>query len=196
MTRSWDASVFDRIHAQAADPWDVETSGYEREKYDATLAALPKGRFARGLEVGCSIGVQTVLLSQRCDRLLSLDIAAEPVRRTRERCAALPHVDVRQARVPVGWPAGLFDLIVISEVLYFLCPEDVASAARLAQGSLARGGMVLLVNWTGFTDTPTTGDQAATLFADAANKLVRSGSQHESYRIDLFTSGFEQFENV
>ncbi len=189
MSGSWDASVFDGIYARGADPWDVETSAYEREKYDATLAALPAPRYRRALEIGCSIGAQTVRLATRCDSLLALDFAAEAVRRTRERCAALPHVAVRQARVPVDWPAGLFDLIVISEVLYFLSPQDLANTARLTAGSLAAGGAVLLVNWTGYTDTPTTGDQAADLFMDGVRGWRHAGTRHARYRIDVLTNG-------
>ena len=62
MTGSWDASVFDKLYANSDDPWKFETSDYEREKYDATLAALPPGRFGNALEIGCSIGVLTARL--------------------------------------------------------------------------------------------------------------------------------------
>jgi predicted TPR repeat methyltransferase len=180
MTGSWPASVFDAIHARGPDPWSVETSPYEREKYDQTLAALPEPRFASALEIGCSIGAQTIRLAERADRLLAVDIAAEPVRRTRARCAHLPHVEVRQAQIPRDWPKGQFDLIVISEVLYFLTPEDIATTARLAQ---ARA--VVLVNWTGFTDTPTTGQQAAELFITKSALKQTLSAQHENYRIDV-----------
>lgn len=186
MSESWEPSVFDRIHARAADPWSVETSAYEREKYAQTLAALPRARYAHGLEIGCSIGAQTVLLAARCDRLLAVDVAAEPVRRTRERCAGLPHVEVRQARIPRDWPAGTFDLIVISEVLYFFSPADVMAAARLAAGCLRPGGTILLVNWTGYTDSPTTGEEAAALFVAGA-ALTHAPARHDQYRIDVLT---------
>ena len=185
MTRSWEAHVFDRIHARAPDPWDVETSPYERAKYDDTLAAIPQPHVGRALEIGCSIGAQTIRIAERCGHLLSLDIAAQAVRRTRERCAALGHVDVRQAQIPRDWPPGAFDLIVISEVLYFLSPEDIATTARAALGSLNQGGAILLVNWTGYTDTPTTGDQAAELFIAASGTLTHTGSRQETYRIDV-----------
>jgi SAM-dependent methyltransferase len=180
--------VFDRIYAAAADPWSVETSAYEREKYDTTLGALGDRRFGRGLEIGCSIGAQTIRLAERCDALLALDLAAEAVRRARERCAGLSHVEVRQARIPGDWPEGVWDLIVISEVLYFLSAVDVVEVARLARGSLTPGGTVLLVNWTGFTDTPTTGAEAAGLFVTEWGRPHEwTATEHENYRLDLFT---------
>ena len=50
---------FDRMYAESDDPWRFETSEYERRKYAATLAALPRARYENALEIGCSIGVLT-----------------------------------------------------------------------------------------------------------------------------------------
>ncbi len=185
MTKSWDAEVFDRIHTRGPDPWDVDTSAYEREKYDRTLATIPTAHPARILEIGCSIGAQTARLAERTDALLALDISAQAVARARQRCAGYAHVSIRQARIPQDWPPGLFDLIVLSEMLYFLDREDVTSTARLAVGGLARDGAILLVNWTGHTDSPTTGDEAAELFIATAKFLHHTGSRRDNYRIDL-----------
>jgi len=182
---SWDRFVFDRIYAGADDPWQVQTSAYERAKYARTLAALPPGRFASALEVGCSIGAQTVLLAARCDRLLALDISPEAVRRARERSRDMAQVEVREAIIPRDWPDGPFNLIVISEVLYFLDRDDLILAAQRAAASLAPAGVILLVNWTGETDTPTTGDEAAELFAAAFGGKVGLHERHENYRIEL-----------
>ena len=52
-----DRDYFEGIYADGPDPWGFETSEYERRKYDLTLAALPRRRYARALEPGCSIGV-------------------------------------------------------------------------------------------------------------------------------------------
>ena len=191
LSGSWGEEVFERIYARGADPWEVETSAYEVGKYDETLGVLPRERFARGLEVGCSIGVMTQRLAGRCDRLLAVDISAEAVRRTAARCAGLAGVEVRQAAVPAGWPEGVFDLIVISEVLYFLTAEDVGMVARLAADGLAPGGAVVVVNWTGETDTPTTGDAASELFvAGCAGVLsVMEQRRRERYRVDVLVRG-------
>ena len=188
MTKSWDADVFDRIHTRGPDPWDVDTSPYEREKYDRTLATIPALHMPAILEIGCSIGAQTTRLAERTDSLLALDISAEAVARARQRCANLAHVTVRQARIPQDWPPGLFNLIVISEMLYFLDRADVASAARLAVGSLTRDGAILLVNWTGHTDSPTTGNEAAELFVATAKFLRHTCNEQTSYRVDLLQS--------
>ncbi len=185
MTKSWDAETFDRIHTRGPDPWDVDSSPYEREKYDRTLATIPMARPARVLEIGCSIGAQTAHLAERTGSLLALDISGEAIARAPQRCAHLAHVTIRQARIPQDWPPGLFDLIVISEMLYFLDRADVASTARLAVGSLTRNGAILLVNWTGHTDSPTTGEEAAALFVATAKFLHHTASTQTDYRVDL-----------
>ena len=120
---------FDALYAADPDPWDFATSAYEREKYDATIAALGERRFARGLEVGCSIGVLTERLAARCDTLVAVDVAQAAVDAARARLAARPGVDVRRESLPEEWPEGTFDLIVASEVLYYF---DRATPGRRA----------------------------------------------------------------
>ena len=67
------SAYFEAIYQADADPWRFATSDYEREKYAATLAALPLQAYRSGFEVGCSIGVLTSQLARRCDRLLAVD---------------------------------------------------------------------------------------------------------------------------
>ena len=114
------AEYFERLYAHDPDPWRFASSEYERDKYTATLAALPPRRFARAFEIGCSIGVLTRHLAERCDALLGADVAEGALAQARERCAGLFHVKLSRMVVPQDWPDGRFDLIVFSEVLYYL----------------------------------------------------------------------------
>ena len=75
MTRSLPPSYFEALYASDPDPWRFASSDYERDKYAATLAALPRQLYRSGLEVGCSIGVLTAMLASRCRRLLAVDVA-------------------------------------------------------------------------------------------------------------------------
>ena len=182
---SWPPEVFDGLYARDPDPWDFHTSRYEREKYAATLAALPPGRFASGFEVGCSIGVLTRMLAPRCDTLLAADVSEAALAAARDGCAGLEHVDIRRLHIPAEWPTRPFDLIVLSEVLYFLGPEDLAATARLAATSLAPEGVALLVNWTGPTNCPCTGDEAAQTFMAASGLTPARQLREAQYRLDL-----------
>ena len=85
-TESIEPAYFDALYAADPDPWRFASSDYEREKYAATLDALPPRRFAAALEVGCSIGVLTRQLAARCDTLLALDVAEAALAQARARC--------------------------------------------------------------------------------------------------------------
>jgi SAM-dependent methyltransferase len=192
-TASRDKAHFERLYAASDDPWHFRDSAYEHEKYDATLAALPKRIFTNGLEVGCSIGELTARLAQRCRCLLGIDIVEAPLRAASARCADMNHVDFRQMAVPGEWPAGKFDLIVLSEVLYFLAPNDLRATAARVRASLAADGIVLLVNWLGATGDPGTGDSAAEAFIAAASPELRLALQQlrSRYRIDVLSTNKE-----
>ena len=71
---------FEEKYKADIDPWQFRTSGYERAKYRATLGSLTRKSYAAALEVGCSIGVLTQLLSRRCVSLLAID-ACNGIRR-------------------------------------------------------------------------------------------------------------------
>lgn len=138
--------ALDLVHRQRPDPWQVD-SFYERRKRALTLASLPRERYARALEVGCSVGALAVDLAGRCDELLAVDDSETAIDLARRRTAGLEHVDVRRARVPDEWPEGRFDLVSISEVGYFLSPRDLAEVVARACRALTDDGHLLLCHW-------------------------------------------------
>jgi SAM-dependent methyltransferase len=177
-------AYFRALYAADPDPWGFASSAYEQAKYQATLAALPRARFGRCFEVGCSIGVLTALLAGRSDTVLAVDVDPPTLDRARVACADHDNIVFQHGMIPAAWPEGRFDLIVLSEVLYYLSRADVAATADLAVDALDRGGCIVLVHWTGATDYPCGGDEAADLFVAAApltHRLIR----HPAYRIDV-----------
>lgn len=186
-TASLPPDYFDGIYAGHSDPWGFTTSAYEAAKYDATLAALSEETYADALEVGCSIGVLTRRLAERCTRLLALDVAETALAAARARCAACPNVTFRRAMVPADWPPGRFDLVVLSEVLYFFTPADLDRLAAHLIGAVKPGGEVMLVHWTGETDYPSSGDDAveAVIAATAGTLAHRHHSRTAEYRLDV-----------
>ncbi len=142
-----DDRVFDRVHGDAADPWGVDDSWYEERKRDLTLAALPRRRFRRALEVGCSIGALTARLADRCDEVLALDESEVAVAAATRRLASTPHAQVGLAHLPEAWPDGRFDLVVVSEVGYFLSPAGLRELVARTEASLTDDGVVVLCHW-------------------------------------------------
>jgi SAM-dependent methyltransferase len=182
---SLDAGYFERVYAASADPWHFATSPYENEKYDATLAVLGSRRFASAFEIGCSIGVLTARLAERCDALLSVDINATALAAARERCAGAPNVRFAQMTVPRDFPAESFDLIVLSEVAYYWSDADLALARdRIAGG--APGGLLELVHFLPkVEDYVRDGDAVHEAFLNDARFERLERRRAQAYRIDL-----------
>jgi SAM-dependent methyltransferase len=177
---------FDKIYAANADPWGYATSPYERDKYAATMAALPRCRFRRAFEPGCSIGVLTRMLARRCGRLLAADISEASLDRARARCHDTRNVSFRRQEIPARWPQGHFDLIVLSEVLYYLSRCGVRDTVRRTMCSLRIGGVVILVHWLGATGTTRGGDLVARQFISQARRIrVVSRRRTGQYRLDV-----------
>ncbi|MCO7222483.1 SAM-dependent methyltransferase [Klenkia sp. PcliD-1-E] len=146
---------FDDLYAAADDPWSLRTRWYERRKYALTAAALPRERYADGLEVGCSVGELTAVLAPRCDRLTAWDTSAAAVARA---AARNPGVAVEQRTAPVD-PLPPVDLLVLSEVLYYLSPGDLAALLAQVRTAVRPGGTLLAVHWRHpVADYPQTGD--------------------------------------
>ena len=130
MKRSLPDDYFQTLYNASNDPWQLSSSDYERQKYQATLQALPKRRFANGFEVGCAIGVLTRMLAERVDNLLAVDIEEIALQQARTACTGLDNVQLQRMQIPATWPDRPFDLILISEVLYYFSPQAIAETAR------------------------------------------------------------------
>lgn len=178
---------FQKLYAESPDPWGFETSPYERRKYERTLGVLAHRRYRRALEAGCSIGVFTAKLAPLCDELLAVDVSERAVAVARERLADLPHVRVELRTLPEETPAGPFDLIVASEVLYYW-PEDVVLAAlRRFEEVLEPDGALLAVHWRKETKTyPLQGDEVHELLVENTRLANTATIVEPEYRLDLF----------
>lgn len=147
------AGRFAGFYRDSADPWSYETSRYEADKYRATLAALPDRPIRRALEMGCSIGVFTEMLAERCEELVAADFSSFAVERTRKRLAGRPSVRVERRDLRDSIPVGPFDLVVCSEILYYWSRADVESALVAIEAGLVDDGGVVAVNWRGTDPT-------------------------------------------
>ncbi|MGW6783453.1 class I SAM-dependent methyltransferase [Streptomyces sp. NPDC054987] len=140
---------FDKAYRARTDPWGTLHKAYEREKFADTASLLPAGRFRSALEIGCGVGALTRLLAPHCDALLATDCSGAAIEQARANCADLDGVSFATLRVPeelAGGEADL-DLVVMSEVGYYLSDADLALAARRICARLRPGGHLLLAHW-------------------------------------------------
>ncbi|MFW7266456.1 class I SAM-dependent DNA methyltransferase [Gluconacetobacter sp. Hr-1-5] len=186
------AARFDRLYAGDIDPWKFRSSAYEKGKYRATMEALPRPRYALAIEAGCSIGELTRLLSRRCDHVIGLDVSSVALDASARRNADRPNITFRCGELPGAWPAGSpVDLIVLSEVLYFLSPDEIEDLADRIAANWCPDGHCVLVNYLGPTAEALQGAEAADLFISAMTALpgIRSTVRmtKDRYRLDLLT---------
>ena len=178
---------FDELYARSRDPWGFETSEYERNKYERTLSVLAQRRYRRALEVGCSIGVFTAMLTPLCDELLAVDVSEAAVTVARQRLADFPNVRLELRSMPEETPQGPFDLVIASEVMYYW-PEDVMLwALGRFEEVLAPGGSLLAVHWRKETKTyPLQGDEVHDLLLGHTRLANTTTIVEPEYRLDLF----------
>ena len=149
---------FDALYDRHNDPWKFESRWYERRKRAITVASLPHERYATALEIGCSIGVLSTDIATRVDSLLAVDLSSAAIDRARER--ELPNVTFEVMDVAARFPDGEFDLIVLSEVGYYLSSDDLARLLENARSHLSPGGTLLACHWRHpVADYPLSGDE-------------------------------------
>jgi SAM-dependent methyltransferase len=138
---------FDQLFAGNDDPWAFRQRWYEQRKRALTLAVLPRPRYTSIFEPGCANGELSAELAPRCDRLVCCDTAAAAVALAKTRLMGFPHAQVQQSRLPEQWPPGAFELIVLSELCYYLDAEDLHRLVDRALASLTEDGQLLACHW-------------------------------------------------
>jgi 2-polyprenyl-3-methyl-5-hydroxy-6-metoxy-1,4-benzoquinol methylase len=144
-------SFFDDLWRHG-DPWELETSNWEHERYARLMAVLDQPRYGRVLEIGCGAGTFTRRLAGLADKVLALDVSSEAIGR-----AQAAQSDLRQVEFRVGNIMDYnfreeepWDLIVMSEMVYFLgwlySFFDVAWVASEIFEATRPGGQMLLAN--------------------------------------------------
>lgn len=181
---------------EVPDPWAYE-SPYEQLKYQRTLSLLPEGPIGSALELACAEGRFTALLAPRVGQLQAMDISRKAIERARERCRALRNVLFNRVDFFAEPVEGRWNLIVCSEVLYFL--NDVIALRSMAgrlRDALAPGGYILAAHakllvddrsQSGFEWNHEFGGATITrVLAETAGLEHIAGLRTELYNIDLF----------
>ncbi|HET6391046.1 SAM-dependent methyltransferase [Hyphomicrobium sp.] len=173
-----------------------DLSQYEQEKYQHTLKLLPEDIAKDALELGCAEGIFTEMLSARAERVLATDISMVAIERARERCARLSNVSFAWCDISASLPRGEFDLIVCSEILYYLQDSNALQDFSERIGSLLRpGGSLVLAHANAVADDPdSTGFDFASFGAKFIGQIFASLPQFEfscelrtpPYRIQRF----------
>lgn len=174
-----------RLYAHTDDPWNFANSDYERQKFVATRNALRRERYTSALELGCGNGMLASYIVPRCRRYTGVDAVERAVEAARAR---VPHGDFVQACYPCRLPGEDYDLVILSEVLYFLSSDDIAQLTRdLAE--VAPRAEVICTTYLGETEQVLQGIDALEAFrAGMRGRLdLEQTVDNGTYRIDRGT---------
>lgn len=159
-------SFFDAMYDGSPDPWGFQTRWYEQRKLALTLAMLPQSRYTSAFEPGCSLGIVTAALSRRCDHVIATDVSTAALETAATRLSGCSNVELRRWALGESWPDQQFDLIVLSEVCYYLDGALLRHAMMATQRALEPGGTLLAVHWRHpVREYPITGDEAHAVIA-------------------------------
>ncbi len=193
MTERLPDSYFQDIYAASEDPWRLAERWYERRKYAITMALLPHPSYRHAFEPGCSVGVLTEQLAGRCDRVTSMDVAQVALDANRRRLQSAnlaDRVTLLQQSLDEPWPATDFDLIVFSEVGYYLPASALREILDRELPRLTNPTTIVAAHWRhSVADYPMTGDQTNGVIA-ATPGLHRIGGYRDlDVAIEVFDTG-------
>lgn len=178
-------SDFEARYRCDPDPWRFGDNEYEQRRYEITVAALPRRRYRRAFEPGCATGELTRRLAQRCDNVVAWDGSPTVVEHARQRCAELTNVEWGVGAVPDDWPAGDFDLVVLSEIGYYFDRSELSRLASLACETLERRGTLLGVHWLGDShDHVLHGDDVHQVLSEIDGISHCGGYRDAGFRLD------------
>ncbi|MDO5628042.1 MAG: class I SAM-dependent methyltransferase [Mobilicoccus sp.] len=158
---------FDRLYAGDPDPWQVATSWYERRKIDIVLACLRRRRYRLAWDAGCGTGELAAALTTRCDHVVATDASPAATALAGARLADTG-AHVQTSALPSRPALDAPDLIVLSEVLYYLDHDDRAATYDLIDAVAASDADLVLVHWMPRADDAHTSGVAAFNEASAA----------------------------
>jgi trans-aconitate methyltransferase len=178
---------FDEMYRRHRDPWSFETRWYEQRKRALTMAVLPEPRFASALEIGCSIGLLTETLADRCESLVAVDLVPSAVEAAGARVASKPHVEVFQHDIAGGLPRGSFELVVLSEVGYYFEADALRVLLQRIAGALSDTGTFVACHWRHpVEEYPLSGDQVHALMRAQPGWTTVSLVTEDDFLLEVF----------
>jgi SAM-dependent methyltransferase len=141
-----DVAGFEHKFRENIDPWDYASSPFERFKRRVLIRTCGLAKHGRVLELGCANGETTRALKRISLRLLAVDGSMTAIAAAKRRLGGSAHVSFSCLTIPEEMPQGPFDLIIISELAYYLPPHRLSLLGRRVSASLAYGGRAVVLN--------------------------------------------------
>jgi len=145
---------FERLYLESPDPWNYRSSPYELQKYERVLACALEWRNGceSALEIGCSVGVFSRMLTDHFDEVTAIDVSKEALAAATRHNRAVKNLRFMHRDMQSLDTDGLYDVIICAEVLYYIGENDVEIVCRQLDKYLSARGVILLV--TGVSSEP------------------------------------------
>ncbi len=182
---------FEALHTEHRDPWQVHSSFYEARKRALTLAALPRPTYRRVLELGCSVGALAADLAGRAGRVLAVDESLAALRRAAPTLNGLDNVELAHLQVPEGLGRIDADLVVMSEIGYFLSPGRLRALAHRLR--LSGCGTVVACHWRhNIEGWPLDGPSVHAILRECLGMRSTTTIDDGNFVLDVFSRGAER----
>jgi SAM-dependent methyltransferase len=184
------AGFFDHFFDDG-DPFGFDRHPEERLKFARTLEVCGEGPLGRVLELGCAVGTFTEMLAPRASELLAVDVSQGAVDQLARRLRHHEHVRAATMSIPSDFPEQSFDLIVASDVLYYLSVKDLTDCLSKIESALSDGGAFVAVHYVPRMGSVLNGDETHDILE--ANTRLRNVlaerlefGEGRTYRVDRF----------
>jgi len=188
MTDTTSQAFFEQKYKATPDPWNFGSSSYELMRYDAILNAMGDRHFAYAFEPGCSVGVLTEKLAQRCDRVDAMDISPTAVAQAKQRCQELTNTYITCDSLSQWSEQTPFDLLIFSEIGYYFEEPTLRTILRGLVSKLAPSGLFVACHWLGHSpDHILTGDRVHEVIAESHELVHQRAERHANFRLDCWS---------
>jgi SAM-dependent methyltransferase len=173
------------------DPFGFDINPEERLKFQKTLEVCGEGPLGRILELGCAVGSFTEILAPRATDVLAVDVSQAAVDQVVRRLRDHPNVRAKAMSIPAEFPDETFDLVVASDVLYYLSVEELKRCVARIEAALSDGATFVAVHYVPRMGSVLNGDEAHDILV--AHTTLRhvlaertEFGEGRTYRVDRF----------
>ncbi|KAA0970720.1 methyltransferase domain-containing protein [Aureimonas fodinaquatilis] len=141
-----DLDGFEKLFRASGDPWNYRSSRFEAIKRRHLIQACGSRKAGRALEVACANGETSRALLPHCLTLTAVDGAPTALAEARRLTNPNLRIQYRYAVLPQDTPRGPFDLIVVSEIAYYLSTRALNQLIKALEHALAPGGRIVILH--------------------------------------------------
>jgi 2-polyprenyl-3-methyl-5-hydroxy-6-metoxy-1,4-benzoquinol methylase len=128
------------------NPYPVEIDPQEIEKFDRAFNCIKGRQYSSILEIGCGEGYFLEMYLLLSDRILATDISKLALKKAKERVGDKKNIEFRQFDIVRNNLDERFDLVICSEVLYYLTLDQLKSIIPKVFGYMKEDSNLLSIH--------------------------------------------------